>query len=320
MQANSPPLFVRGPSPLVRLLFFGTFAIVLMVFDARFGYMGPLRQGLLWLSYPLQRIAGAPADLFHSVSGFLVNQTRLQQDNASLREDKLRAARDLLVLEAIRADNERLRALLGARERANPGAVVAQILYTGRDPFTRKVIIDKGSQAAVAPGQPVIDADGLIGQVTRVHPLVAEVTAAVPQLGAGSPTLKGSSVFLPCLTLTFLRAVAFGSGDGSTMELRYMAMNAEIVVGDELTTSGIDGVFPAGLPVARVTHIDRDSAVQFARVLCAPKGGPGKGAELLVLTTAQTAPAAYPEEAAPVRSARARGARNARRAPEATSP
>ena len=310
MQANSPPLFVRGPSPLVRLLFFGTFAIVLMVFDARFGYMGPLRQGLLWLSYPLQRIAGAPADLFHSVSGFLVNQTRLQQDNASLREDKLRAARDLLVLEAIRADNERLRALLGARERANPGAVVAQILYTGRDPFTRKVIIDKGSQAAVAPGQPVIDADGLIGQVTRVHPLVAEVTLVLD---------KEQSIPVQVLR-NGLRAVAFGSGDGSTMELRYMAMNAEIVVGDELTTSGIDGVFPAGLPVARVTHIDRDSAVHFARVLCAPKGGPGKGAELLVLTTAQTAPAAYPEEAAPVRSARARGARNARRAPEATSP
>ena len=187
---------------------------------------------------------------------------------------------------------------------------MAQILYTGRDPFTRKVIIDKGSQAAVAPGQPVIDADGLIGQVTRVHPLVAEVTLVLD---------KEQSIPVQVLR-NGLRAVAFGSGDGSTMELRYMAMNAEIVVGDELTTSGIDGVFPAGLPVARVTHIDRDSAVQFARVLCAPKGGPGKGAELLVLTTAQTAPAAYPEEAAPVRSARARGARNARRAPEATSP
>src|ERR1700752_4444807 len=176
MEHTPPPLFVRGPTPLVRVFFFGMLAVFLMVLDARFKFMEPLRQGLLWVAYPMERVATAPIDLADRVTAYFVNQNRLQQDNSELRSDKLRSAEDLLRLAALRSENEHLRALLDARERTGGKAIFAEIVYLARDPFSRKVIIDKGSKAGIELGRPVIDPTGVIGQVTRVHPLAAEVT------------------------------------------------------------------------------------------------------------------------------------------------
>jgi rod shape-determining protein MreC len=298
MEAHTPPLFLRGPSPFVRLLFFGALSLVLMVFDARFGYVEPLREGLLWFSYPLQRVAALPASVFNTVSDFFVSQSRLQQDNSTLRRERLRDAEQLLTLEALRAENRNLRALLGAREPIASQSLVASIAYVGRDAFSRKVIIDKGSQAGILAGHPVIDTGGVIGQVTRVHPLLAEVTLIIDKDQAIPVRVMRNG----------LRGVAFGTGDGSTIELRYMAMNADIAVGDLLVTSGIDSVFPAGLPVATVSRIDRDAALQFARVLCTPTGDPGSNREVLIVATEVPDLAPYPAEdstgARPARSGR----------------
>ncbi len=286
MEAHTPPLFLRGPSPFVRLLFFGVLSLVLMVFDARFGYVEPLREGLLWFSYPLQRVAALPGSVFNAVSDFFVSQSRLQQDNSTLRRERLRDAEQLLTLEALRAENRNLRALLGAREPIASQSLVASIAYVGRDAFSRKVIIDKGSQAGILAGHPVIDTGGVIGQVTRVHPLLAEVTLIIDKDQAIPVRVMRNG----------LRGVAFGTGDGSTIELRYMAMNADIAVGDLLVTSGIDSVFPAGLPVATVGRIDRDAALQFARVLCTPTGEPGNNREVLIVATEVPDLAPYPAE------------------------
>jgi rod shape-determining protein MreC len=296
MEHTSPPLFVRGPTPLVRLFFFGTLAIFLMVLDARFKFMEPLRQGLFWIAYPVQRVAIAPIALFDRVSDFLVSQANLQRENNELRGEKLRTAEDLLQLQALRAENKNLREMLTARERAGGQAIFAEIVYLGRDPFSRKVIIDKGSQSGIQLGRPVIDAGGVVGQVTRVHPLVAEVTLVIDKEQATPVEIVRNG----------LRGVAFGSGDGSTMELRYMAANAEINTGDVLVTSGIDSVYPFGLPVATVTRIDKDASYAFARIICTPIGGPGQNKDVLVLAKASAAPSPYPEEesAAPVRSGR----------------
>jgi rod shape-determining protein MreC len=266
---------VRGPTPLVRLLFFGAVSLLLMVFDARFGYLGPLREGLLWLGYPLQRIAAAPAALFESASSYLVSQTRLQREVDELRRARLHDAERLLANESLANENRHLRALLEARGSPATHTLVASIAYGDRDPFSRKVIIDRGSQAGVAAGHPVIDAGGVIGQVTRVHPLLAEVTLIVDKDQAIPVRVQRNG----------LRGVAFGTGDGTSIELRYLAMNADIAVGDTLVTSGIDGVFPTGLPVATVSRIDRDAALQFARVICTPTGEPGNHREVLVVAT-----------------------------------
>ncbi|MFM9887603.1 MAG: rod shape-determining protein MreC [Burkholderiales bacterium] len=286
MEASPPPLFDRGPAPVVRLVFFIVASIVLMMLDARFRYAETIRQGFVLALYPFQRAALAPIALFEQASEFFVSQATLLRETSQLRDEKLRDAKDLVTLQALQAENQKLRQLLNARERSGGSAQFAEILYLGRDPFTRKVIIDKGSQHGVESGQPVIDVSGLIGQVTRVHPLVAEVTLVIDKDHAIPVQVVRSG----------LRGVAFGSGDGVTIELRFTATNSDVRVGDVLVTSGLDGIYPPGLPVANVSRIDHDTTSTFARILCMPTGGPGHNRELLVLSMAMVGPP-YPPEA-----------------------
>lgn len=287
MEHQPPPLFVRGPAPLVRLVFFVTLSILLIVLDVRYRYMEPLRQGLLWIAYPMQRAATAPVNAFERVREFFATQASLQSENAELRAARLNDAKDLLTLEGLREENAQLRRLLKAQESVrNAEAVFATVIYLGRDPFSRKVIVDKGSQSGVEAGQPVIDAGGVIGQVTRVHPLIAEVTLVIDKDHA-VPVINQR---------TGLRGVAFGSGDGATMELRFLAPNVDVQAGDMLLTSGIDGVYPPNLPVARVQRVDRDASTPFARIVLNPVGGPGQNRELLILSKLESPPP-YPDAA-----------------------
>jgi rod shape-determining protein MreC len=292
---------MRGPAPFVRLVFFSILAVFLMVLDARYKYMEPLRQGLLWIAYPIQRVATAPIESFERLRDFFSTQASLQRENSELRAERLKAAQDVLKLRGLEDENGRLRALVGARDsRERQDAVFAEIVYLGRDPFSRKVIIDKGSQAGVEVGQPVIDAGGVVGQVTRVHPLIAEVTLVIDKEHA-----------VPIIIMrTGFRAVAFGAGDGTSMELRYIAPSIDVQQGDTLVTSGIDGVYPANLPVAKVQRVDRDASYAFARISLIPAGAPGSNREVLVLAK-PTAQPDYPEPPAEAatRPQRRRGAR-----------
>ena len=146
MDYQPPPFFSRGPAPLVRLGFFACLAVLLMVLDARFRYAESLRQVVALLAYPLQRAALAPAELFGAAGGFFTTQVSLKQENEQLKAKQLLAANDLLTVDALRAENAQLRRLLEARERLPRPSTLAEILYQGRDPFSRKVIIDKGSR------------------------------------------------------------------------------------------------------------------------------------------------------------------------------
>ena len=290
METTPPPFFNRGPAPLVRLTFFAALAVFLMVLDARFRYAESLRQVLAIAAYPLQRVATAPAQLFGSAAEFFTSQVALGRENAQLRARQLQAARDLMTRDSLAAENARLRSLLDARERLPRKSTFAEILYSGRDPFSRKVIIDKGAMAGIQPGLAVVDDIGVIGQVTRVHPLLAEVTLVTDKEQAIPVQVVRNG----------LRAVAFGSGDGSTLDLRFMAANADIQNGDTLVTSGIDGTYPAGLPVARVARIERDAAYAFAKITCVPTAGTGQHSQVLVLSQeARIPPPAESEPAAP---------------------
>jgi len=150
------------------------------------------------------------------------------------------------------------------------------------------VVIDKGSQNGVRAGSPVVDEAGVLGQVTRAHALAAEVTLL---------TDKDQAIPVQVVR-NGLRAVAFGAGASGMLELRFMAANAEIQNGDRLVTSGIDGIYPPGLPVATVARVERDAAYAFARIVCQPAAGVESGRYVLVLANeARQAPP--PEEAAP---------------------
>jgi rod shape-determining protein MreC len=294
MDHQPPPFFNRGPAPLVRLTFFVSLAILLMVLDARFRYAEGVRQVVAIVAYPMQRVAMAPLDLFHAVAGYFGSTAALQEENSALRTEKLRVAPELLRLEALQEENNQLRRLLDAQERLPSRSVFAEILYAGRDPFSRKVIIDKGSQNGIQAGQPVIDDVGVIGQVTRVYLLMSEVTL-----------LSDKDQAIPLqVQRNGLRAVAYGGAEGGMLDLRFMAANADIRNGDTLVTSGIDGTYPPGLPVATVARIERDAAYAFAKISLAPTAGTDRYRQVLVLSTDAKAPP--PVDAEPQKAPRSK--------------
>jgi len=299
MELQPPPFFNRGPAPLVRLMFFVALACLLMVLDARFRAVETLRAGLALLAYPIQRIAVAPVQVATGVSDFFSSQVQLQRENDALREKHLQAAKDLMTLEALAAENAHLRRLLEARERLPRTSTPAEILYAGRDAFSRKVIIDKGAMDGIQPGLPVVDDIGVIGQVTRAYPMLAEVTLITDKEQAIPVQVVRNG----------LRAVAYGAGDGATLDLRFMAANADVLNGDVLVTSGIDGTYPAGLPVARVSRIERDAAYAFAKISCVPAAGTDQHSQVLVLgkdANLPEAPEAEPALPPPAKGKRAR--------------
>ena len=280
MEYQPPPFFNRGPAPLVRLAFFVSVAILLMVLDARFRYAESVRQVVSLAAYPIQRVAMAPVDLFHAVANYFSSTTALQEENSALKAKQLRAAPELLRLQALYEENNQLRRLLEAQERLPGKTVFAEILYAARDPFSRKVVIDKGTQGGVQAGQPVIDDVGVIGQVTRVYLLMSEVTL-----------LSDKDQAIPLQVLrNGLRAVAYGGAEGGMLDLRFMAANADIRNGDTLVTSGIDGTYPPGLPVATVARIERDAAYAFARIYLTPTAGTDRYRQVLVLANEAVPP------------------------------
>ena len=289
MEHQPPPFFNRGPAPLVRLTFFVSLAVLLMVLDARFRYAESVRQVVALAAYPIQRVAMAPVDLFHGVANYFGGLTALREENAELRTRQLRAAPELLQLEALKEENNQMRRLLEAQERLPRKSVFAEILYAARDPFSRKVVIDKGTQNGIAAGQPVIDDVGVIGQVTRVYLLMSEVTL-----------LSDKDQAIPLQVLrNGLRAVAYGGAEGGMLDLRFMAANADIKNGDTLVTSGIDGTYPPGLPVATVARIERDAAYAFAKITLEPIAGTDRYRQVLVLSNeAKPPPPAEAEQPA----------------------
>lgn len=274
MEHSPPPFFKRGPAPFVRLVFFASLSITLLVLDARFRYVDGLRSMVAVVTYPLQRAALAPVELSASIAEFFTSQSALREQNAQLKSRLLAAQYEMQRSEAAVADAQRMRRLLSAAETLERRRMPAEIIYASRDPFSQKVFVDKGGSQGVLPGSPVVDDSGVVGQVTRVHPMLAEVTLL---------TDKDQAIPVQVLR-NGLRAVAFGGGTSGTLELRFMAANAEIQNGDRLVTSGIDGVYPAGLAVGTVLKIERDAAQSFARILCEPVAGIARGRHVLLLS------------------------------------
>lgn len=284
-----PPFFRRGPAPLVRFVFFVTFALILLAVDLRFKTLELLRQAIGVVAYPVQQVAAAPVDGLRGIGGYFSTVSALQEENRLIQRQQIELAGTLLRQQQLEQENQRLRSLLEMKERQPANGVVAEITHAAKDPFSRKVVIDKGSQQGIAAGQAVVDEGGVIGQVTRVFPFQSEITL-----------ISDKDQAVPVQVVrNGLRAVLFGS-DSGVLELRFLAANADVQNGDTLVTSGLDGVFLAGLPVARVTRVERDNVYAFARILCTPAGGVEKHGLVLVLGQRENPPlppsASQPEE------------------------
>jgi rod shape-determining protein MreC len=274
-----PPFFKRGPAPLARLAFFVILSLALLVLDLKYRYLELARQGVATALYPLQRAAYTPVDLLGQLGGYFTTLAAVQEENARLRRKELEAANWLLRQQHLEQENERLRALLDMKAKQPVPGALAEILYAARDPFTRRVIVDKGSRHDIVAGQAVVDEAGVLGQVTRVYPLQSEVTLVTDKNQAVPVKIQRNG----------LRTVLFGASGGQ-LELRFLAANADVRPGDLLVTSGLDGIYPPGLPVARVARIDRDAAYSFARILCEPVAGVERHGQVLILGLREALP------------------------------
>ena len=280
ISVEPPPFFHRGPSPFARLAFFGLLSLALLFADTRYRYVENVRQAVATVLYPLQRVLQLPGEAVSYVATYFSSQRALILDNTALKERLLADAPSLQGYGALEQENARLRTLLGVGARFHGAATAAEVLYSGRDPFTQKLFVDKGESAGVQPGQAVIDETGVVGQVTRVFPSMAEVTLVTDKDHAVPVKVERSGV----------RSVMYGAGSGRLPELRFLSPNAEIQTGDRLVTSGIDGTYPAGLAVAQIVSVERETGQMFARVTCRPLAGVEKSPHVLVLGQASVAP------------------------------
>ena len=263
LDRSPPPFFKQGPSALSKLMVFSALALFLMVADARFHVAKPVRAAIAAVLYPIQWVVLQPIFLLRGAGDYVGS---LKSAQASEQAARLKLASQALranQVEQLVIENERLRKLLQLRDRLATTAQTAEVLYDAADPYSRKVIIDRGLAQGIDPGSPVIDESGVLGQVTRVYPLISEVTLVIDREQA-IPVMNAR---------TGARSVAYGdpSVQNAMLELRFMAGNSDVQPGDLLTTSGVDGVYPPGLPVAKVERVERKADSGFARILCTPQ-------------------------------------------------
>ena len=274
-----PPFFNRGPGPLVRLFFFVSISLALLVVDLRFHTLEWVRLSLATAIWPLQRAAWLPIEAAEDIGHYFVRQTDLLNQNKILRQQRLEASKLLLRQGYLEDENRRLRELVDMRASLPVKGRLAEIIYAARDPFVHRVFIDKGLQQGIEAGQVVVDEQGVMGQVVRSFPLTAEVSLLTDKQQAIPVVVQR----------TGLRAILSGTGNG-TLEVQFLASSVDVQVGDYLVTSGLDGVYLPGLPVAKVSKVQRDDAYAFARIFCEPVAGIESHSLVLVLATRPVVP------------------------------
>ena len=282
LDRSPPPFFRVGLAPLTKLIFFSALSLLLMFGDKQLQFTKPLRAGLSTLILPVQWLVLQPGEVLSVIGTYFQSlnqaQKNLQAAELKMLQQSLRSQQ----VEQLQIENQNLRLLMDLQASIPVSFQTAEVLFDVPDPYNQRIVIDRGQLKNVVLGSPVIDAGGVVGQVTRVYPLTSEVTL-----------LTDRDQSIPVLnSRTGARNIT--SGDvmaGQPMiELKFVPASADVKEGDLLTTSGIDGVYPAGLQVARISHIERRVDISFARIHASPLAEL-KGRHVLILQpTAASAP------------------------------
>ena len=294
-----PPFFRQGTSALTKLIFFTALSVFMMVADTRFTVVQPLRSAIAAALAPVQRSLLVPIDLALGGNDYFQGLAKALAAEDAARRQLVLQAEQAQSAERLANENRQLRGLLELKPGLVVKSIAAEVMYEAADPFSRKFYINRGLAQGLVPSSPVITEGGVIGQVTRVYPLTSEVTLLTDR-DAAIPLLN---------TRTQLRAAAFGGvAQGSALELRFVSANTDVKVGDVLHTSGVDGVYPPGLPVAKVTLVERQADGGFTRVELAPLAAVDRVRHVLVLEPLknQLPPPPAPEPASAPKAGRAR--------------
>ena len=271
---------IGAPSHLTRFVLLSALSVALMMLDHRGQHLERIRAALTTLAYPVQLVAAAPAYLGRSSTDFLTTRRTLRADNEKLLAERQMLRARLQQFEALEQENQRLRQMLVSAATVADKAVAAELVEVSAEPFTRKVVIAKGARDGVYVGQPVIDAHGIMGQVTQVAGNVSRVTL-ITDAGHAIPVLNNRSG---------LRTLVFGTGNPDTLKVPYLTANADIQEGDLLVSSGMGGSFPPGYPVARVTKILNDPNEAFLAITARPAAQLNHGKQVLLIWRGDAGP------------------------------
>jgi len=258
-----PAFFVRGASPIARFVFFSALSLALIATDSHLKYLQAIRSNLEAYLHPLELMANAPGTLYREVNRYFASHHHLLDENQVLKNQLIKKNADLQALKQLTVENAHLRQLINEKTTLQEQSILGEILYVSRDRFSKKVVVNRGEVHNVALGSAVMDGDGIIGQVTRVFSHTSVVTL-----------ITDKNLEIPVFVeRNGLRAIAFGHGQNNVIEIPYLPTNVDIKVGDTLVTSGIDGVYPAGVAVAMVKKIETMPGSPFAKITCQPTGG-----------------------------------------------
>jgi rod shape-determining protein MreC len=280
MIREPPAFFHRGPSPLARVTFFAIAAIAVMIADHRFRALDSVRLALTVVSHPIQQVASMPAQMLGRLGDYFTAQDRLLKENAELKTKVLEQAADAQEAKLLRAEQAQLAVMTDARAKYGEGSMVAEVVYSARNPFTRKIVVNRGVAQGVQAGMPVIDGTGVVGQVTSVGTFTSEVTLV---------TERDQSVPVMVVRNGF-RAIAVGNGKDGLIDVPFMPLSADIQDGDLFVTSGIDATYPPGLIVAKVVSVDKNAAYSFAKIVARPTAGVDNNRFVMLLPLPVTPP------------------------------
>lgn len=281
-ERSAPPIFRQGLSTTTKLVLLSLLSLSLMAADHRLQISQPLRAGVAVALSPLQWLSLQPGRLWGVVDNYLKGVESARDAALSFQTKSMAQAQRLQQVEQLSQENDQLRQLLELRASVAGPSKAVEVLYDTADPYTRRVVVDRGQLAGIVAGSAVIDAAGVVGQVTRVYPLVSEVTL-----------LTDRQQSIPVINArTGTRHVASGNpaSAGGSLELKFVPSGTDMQQGDLLTTSGIDGVYPPGLHVGRISQIDRRVDASFATVHAEPTAIE-RGRHLLVLLPVKDWPA-----------------------------
>jgi rod shape-determining protein MreC len=273
LPATSPRLFRQGLPAEVKLAALVVLSLALLLGDSQWRALEPVRR---WISiglYPFQRAVLLPRTVVQQIDEWLNAASLVRAENEALQRQRIELAQVTTHAAQVAAENAQLRRLLGVTDTITQQAVVVEVLYEPPNAFNQRLVFNKGSLQGLAPGMPVIDEGGVVGQIIRVTPMTAEAAL-----------VADDQVSIPVQILrNGLRLIAFGGNQPGKIEVRYLAENADIKEDDTIITSGVGGLFPAGLPVAKVKMVERDAVSGFARALCEPLAHPERYRHFLVL-------------------------------------
>lgn len=277
LERDAPSLLRnRLPAP-TQLAVLCILSLVLMLADARLHLTAPLRQALATVLYPVQLVLLEPLRLLSDATAYLQKLETAQSAAHQAQEQITAISLQAHQAQLLEQENQHLRALLGLRDRLPLPAQAAQVVYESPDPYSRRVILDKGQVAGILPGSPVMDAQGVLGQVVRVQPFTSEVRLLIDRDQA-----------IPVqVSRTRVRGIMYGLASNlapDMLELRYMPSDSDIEPGDRLVTSGLDGIYPPDLPVAAITEVQRQSETAFLRIDSVPLARMESARHVLVLT------------------------------------